>query len=438
MSSKRQFDLIVIGNGSAVDNIARTLGRRGLNVAIVEREHLGGECLNDGCIPSKALVHIAKTAPATPWPRVVASIRETQALVRGGQPDGGFQADGVTLFWGEAVFRGPREVEVAGDLLTARDVVIATGTAPGLPPIPGLAEVRPLTNRGIFSMEALPERLAIIGGGPIGLELGQALRGLGAEVPIYEAASRVASTEEPDVSAEIARVLTAEGVRIVEGAAINAVHGSPEGPIEIESAAWREPYAPLLVAAGRVAQVPDGLVSLGLELDRRGYVAISRCGRTNLPGLWAAGDVTGRFAFTHYAGYQAHHIARHIQEDSCDPIPDTTVPWAIFTDPEIGHAGMTEQQARDAGHRLKIGHLEAAELDWFRTTAATSGFARVIADADTGHLLGAHFICDRASTIVGEAALAIQHRLTARQVASTIHPYPTASELFRWACAKAV
>lgn len=438
MSTSRQFDLIVVGNGSAGDNIARTLGRRGKNVAVIEQKHLGGECLNDGCVPSKALIHLAKTARSKSWPETVASIQATQALVRGNDPNGGFAEDGVTLFWGEAVFRDPRKVEVDGETLTAHDVVIATGTGPGLPPIPGLAEAKPLTNREIFHIPALPARLAIIGAGPIGLELGQALGRMGSTVTMYEAAPRAASTEEPEVSAEIERILRGEGVRIETGAAITSVRREGSGSVVITTAAGDAEFDDILVAAGRVPQVPNGLNDLGLELDKKGYVAISPCGRTNLPGVWAAGDVTGKFQFTHYASYQAHHIARHIQDDDCQPIPDAIVPWAIFTDPEIGHAGMTEEQARELGHRVKVGFLEAAELDWFRTTAATTGFAKVVADADTGVLLGAHFICDRASTLVGEACLAIQHGLTARQVASTIHPYPTASELFRWACAKAV
>ena len=438
MGTSRQFDLIVIGNGSAGDNIARTLGRRGKNVAVIEQKHLGGECLNDGCVPSKALIHLAKTANEKSWTEVVASVQSTQSLVRGTDPNGGFDKDGVTLFWGEAVFRSPREVEVGGETLTAHDVVIATGTGPGLPPIPGLAEAKPLTNREVFHMPALPERLAIIGAGPIGIELGQALGRFGAAVTIYEAAPRAASTEEPEVSAEIERILRAEGVRIETRAAISSVGRADSGKVTVTTAAGAAEFDDILVAAGRIPQVPQGLADLGLEVDRKGFVVISPCGRTNLPGVWAAGDVTGKFQFTHYASYQAHHIARHIQDDDCEPIPDAIVPWAIFTDPEIGHAGMTEEQARGIGHRVKVGFLEAAELDWFRTTDATAGFAKVIADADTGALLGAHFICDRASTLVGEACLAIQHGLTARQVASTIHPYPTASELFRWACAKAV
>lgn len=434
----REFDLIVVGNGSAGDNIARTLGRRGVRVAVVEAKHLGGECLNDGCVPSKALIHIAKTAKDASWERVVASIQAAQLLVRGTDPNGGFEDDGVTLFWGEAVFRSPNEVQVAGTNLRAKDVVIATGTAPGLPEIPGLAEASPLTNRELFVMPALPARLAVIGGGPVGLELGQALGRLGSTVTLFEAAGRLASTEEPEVSAEIERILVNEGIKVVTGAMVKRVIRTAGNSVIVETADGPFEFDEILVAAGRVPQVPAGLDELGLERDRRGYVVISPCGRTNLPGVWAAGDVTGKFQFTHYASYQAHHIAKHIRDDSCEPIPDAIVPWAIFTDPEIGHAGMTEEQARAAGHTVKVGFLEASGLDWFRTAGAVDGFAKVVADAETDRLLGAHFICDRASTLVGEACLAIQHGLTARQVAGTIHPYPTANELFRWACARAV
>lgn len=169
-----QFDLIVVGNGSAGDNIARTLGRRGLRVAVVEREHLGGECLNDGCAPSKALISLSRRAAVErlSWNQIVARIHATQLLIRGSDPNGGMRADGIELIWGDPVFRSPASLSVDGRDLAAKNVVVATGTAPGLPPIPGIAEARPLTNRTIFTMPALPASLAIIGGGPIGLELG--------------------------------------------------------------------------------------------------------------------------------------------------------------------------------------------------------------------------------------------------------------------------
>ncbi|MEX2081718.1 MAG: FAD-dependent oxidoreductase, partial [Dehalococcoidia bacterium] len=181
------FDLIVVGNGSAGDNIARTLGRAGKRVAVVEQSHLGGECLNDGCIPSKALVEVAKRAQFEQWPwdRVVAHIQATQRLVRGDDPDGGLAGDGVKLIWGAAAFVAPTTVVVEGQELSAPDVVLATGTAPGIPPVPGLRELGPLTNRDVFAMPSLPARLAVVGGGPIGLELGQALSRLGSAVTMF-------------------------------------------------------------------------------------------------------------------------------------------------------------------------------------------------------------------------------------------------------------
>lgn len=435
-----QYDLIVVGNGSAGDNIARTLGRKGHRVAVVERQHLGGECLNDGCVPSKALIDLSKKAAEAGlgWDEVVARIHAVQLQVRGSDPNGGMGADGIDLVWGEAEFEGPTTLRAGGKTLSARNVVVATGTGPGLPPIAGLAEAAPQTNRSVFTLARLPRRLAVIGAGPIGLELGQSFRRLGSEVTVFEAAGRIAVTEDEEVSLELTRVFEAQGIRIVVAANIQRVERGPDGGVTIVVAGQQFSFDEVLVAAGRKPQVPPGLENAGIELDRRGFIAISACGQTNLAGLWAAGDITGKFQFTHYAGYQAHHIAKHIETGICEPIPDTTVPWAIFTDPEVGHAGMTEAQAREAGRAVRVSRLDAAELDWFRTTNQTDGFAKVIADAETGEILGAHFVCARGSTLVGEACLAIQHGLTARHVASTIHPYPTASELFRWACAKLV
>lgn len=434
------YDLIVIGNGSAGDNIARTLGRKGKRVAVIEREHLGGECLNDGCIPSKALIDLSKTAAerGMGWDEIVANIHAIQLLVRGTDPNGGMRADGIDLYRAEARFEGPTAVRVDGAVLSAHDVVIATGTAPGIPPIPGLGEARPQTNRTIFKLAARPERLAVIGGGPIGMELGQAFLRLGSHVTLFEAAPRIAPTEDAEVSLELTRIFEAQGMRVIAGARIERVERREDGAVTILANGGRYEFDDVLVAAGRVPQIPAGLLELGLQLDARGYIAISPCGKTNLEGLWAAGDVTGKFQFTHYASYQAHHIGKHIESGLCEPIPETTVPWAIFTEPEVGHAGMTEDQARGEGRDIRVARLDAAELDWFRTTRQTDGFAKVIADAETGVLLGAHFVCARGSTLVGEACLAVQHGLTARQVASTVHPYPTASELFRWACAKVV
>lgn len=434
------YDLLVIGNGSAGDNIARTLGRKGSRVAVIEREHLGGECLNDGCVPSKALIALSQKSQARPmaWDEVVASIHATQLLVRGTDPNGGMRDDGIDLHWGEATFEAPTAVRVDGRVLTGNDVVIATGTGPGLPPIPGLAEAKPQTNRTVFALARQPRRLAVIGGGPIGLELGQSFLRLGSQVTLFEAADRIAATEDAEVSLELTKLLERDGMRIVVGAAIERVDRLGDGTVSVAATGGRFEFDDILVAAGRTPQVPTGLSELGLALDRRGFIEISDCGRTNLPGLWAAGDITGKFQFTHFASYQAHHIAKHIQAGTCEKIPETTVPWAIFTDPEIGHAGMTEEQARAAGYGVKVARLDAAELDWFRTTQQTDGFAKVIADGRSGVILGVHFICARGSTLVGEACLAIQHELTVRHVASTVHPYPTASELFRWACAKLV
>jgi pyruvate/2-oxoglutarate dehydrogenase complex dihydrolipoamide dehydrogenase (E3) component len=432
-----QFDLIVIGNGSAGDAIARTLGRQGKRVAVIERSHLGGECLNDGCVPSKALIHLSKRAECEglPWDEIVARIQAVQLDVRGTDPGGGMATDGIELVWGDPEFVAPAVIRIGDRELTGHDIVVATGTEPGIPPIPGLADAAPLTNRTVFTMPERPDRLAVIGGGPIGLELGQAFRRLGSEVTIFEALERVALMEDAEVSLELTKALERRGVRIETRAAIECVTRDG-GHVIISTERGTYVFDEVLVAAGRRPQIPRGLDELGLKLERRGFIDISGCGRTNLAGVWAAGDVTGKLQFTHYASYQAHHIGEHIMRGTCKPVPETLVPWAIFTDPEVGHAGLTEEQARASFCAVRSAVLRTEELDWFRTTEQTEGFVKVITEGDTGRLVGAHFVCAQASTLVGEACLAIQHRLTAADVASTVHAYPTASELFRWACAR--
>ncbi len=434
------YDLVVIGNGSAGDNIARTLARQGKQVAVVERARLGGECLNDGCIPSKALVSLAASAArdGLSWDDVIARVHSVQLLVRGNDPDGGMNADGIDLYRANARVKAPGVVLAGSDVLEAPEIVVATGTSPAIPPVPGLADAKPITNREVFHLPALPPRIAVIGAGPIGLELGQALHRLGSSVTMFEALPAIASTEDEQVSLELTRLLQAEGIRLVTDADLQSVVRDEGGKVVVTTAAGRQVFDEVLVAAGRAPVIPDGLEELGVERDRRGFISIDGCGRTSVDTVWAAGDITGKFQFTHYAAYQAHHIAKHLGGGACAPIPDTIVPWAVFTDPEIGHVGMTEAEARAAGYEVRVGVLKAGELDWFRTVGRPAGFAKVIANAADGRLLGVHFLCANGSTLAGEASLALTHGLTARDVASTIHPYPTAGELFRWACASAV
>ena len=435
MTSEHTYDALVIGDGPAGDAAARKMGSAGLHVALVEAAELGGECLNSGCVPSKALLALT-SRERRPWDEVVARVRAVQLLTRGSDPDGGFAEAGVDLYRGAARFLGPNEVAVGETVLRAPHVVIATGTAPAIPPIPGLAEANPLTNRTVFSIPSLPGRLAVIGGGAIGLELGQAFHRLGVEVTIFEVLDRVAASEEPEVSAELERVLQAAGVRVETGIRIERAARQEGGRVALWTDGRRWEFDEVLVAAGRSPQLPEGLDRLGLALDQRGFIETSACGETNLPGVWAAGDVTGGLQFTHYASLQGHHVARHIIAGECEPRPAPVGVWAIFREPEVGHAGLTEGEARRSGRTVRTARLDARELDWFRASGSTIGFAKVVADAATGRLLGAHLLCERASDLAGEAALAIQCGLTAREVAAAVHPYPTAAELFRWACAQ--
>ena len=432
----RRFDVAVLGDGPAGDNLARALGKAGQRVLMVEAAELGGECLNAGCIPSKALIHLARERGHVPWAEVQRELAKVTTEIRGSAADGGLPGDGVRLVRGTASFAG-RELQIDGEAVAAKEVVIATGTAPTMPPIEGLTEAQPLTNRTLFKMRELPRRLAVIGGGPIGLELGQALAMLGTEVTIFESGA-IAPTEDRDVAAALRRHLIASGLEVLESVSIGRVRRK-DGVVTVSVGRGVRRFDELLVAAGRAAVIPAGAVETGLKLDVDGFIAASRCGKTSLPGVWAIGDAGGGPAFTHHASYQAHHLARHLIDGRCPGRPrELLVPWAIFTTPEVGHAGMTEEDARRVHGDVRVVTFAANRVDWFRVARQSEGFAKVICDSRTGRLLGAHFFCAQASTLAGEAALAIQMRLRVKDVANTIHPYPTCSELFRWACAALV
>jgi pyruvate/2-oxoglutarate dehydrogenase complex dihydrolipoamide dehydrogenase (E3) component len=273
-----QFDLIVIGNGSAGDGIARTLGRQGKRVAVIERSHLGGECLNDGCVPSKALIHLSKRAvcEGLPWDEIVARIQAVQLDVRGTDPDGGMAADGIELVWGDPEFVAPAVIRVGDRELSAHDVVVATGTEPGIPPIPGLADAAPLTNRTVFTMPERPDRLAVIGGGPIGLELGQAFRRLGSEVTIFEALERVAVTEDAEVSLELTKALERRGVRIVTGAKIACVTRDG-GQVIIATERGTHVFDEVLVACtGRIVTLSGRVSHMQVAKDAQAIAAAVR------------------------------------------------------------------------------------------------------------------------------------------------------------------
>lgn len=441
-----RYDLVVIGGGTAGILAARTAAVFGATVALIEADRPGGDCLWTGCVPSKALIaaagaaHRMRTggpgvAPAEPKIDFSAVMSHVHAAIAHIEPDDSAQAlesAGVEVIAGRAAFTGPREVAVDDRRLPFHHAVIATGTTPYLPPIPGLSDAAPLTSDTIWQLTALPGRMAVLGGGPIGCELGQALARLGTEVTILEAADRLLPREEPEASTNLAARLHSEGVRVLTGATVNGIRGSSAAITVAATAADGAVTAEadrILVATGRRPVTSGlGLDRAGVRTDPRGYVVTDRRLRTSNRHIYAAGDVTGAPAFTHIAAVHGNIAATNAALGPLRSVQHDRMPWVTFTDPEIAHCGLTEAQARERhGSRVQIRRLYHTHLDRAVTEAATDGFTQVILDP-SGHVLGATIVAPRAGEMITELARLTASRGRLRELASVVHPYPSWSQ----------
>ncbi len=441
------FDVLAIGGGAAGLVTAAGAAGLGARVALVEKERLGGECLWSGCIPSKALLAAARAVRearrgtrlgvgvgevVVDFPRVMDRVREAQARIEPQDSPERFRALGVEVVLGPARFLDETSVNVDGRLLSARHVVVATGSRPAAPAIPGLASVPYLTNETIFNLERLPTSLLVLGGGSVGLELGQALALLGSKVTIIEGQDRILPGEEPELATLLRASLEADGMRILTGAPASSVAAVPGGVV-VEAGGEQLRGERLLVATGRRPAV-EGLElgAAGVELGRDG-IRVDRHLRTTAHGIWAAGDVVGPLRFTHVADYQARLVLRNALFPFAARTDYTVVPRVAYTDPELARVGLTEAEARERhGDGIRIWRRPFAFADRAIADDRTEGLVKLIADG-RGHLLGAHVLGAGAGNMIGELVLAMRHRITLAQIADTIHPYPTYPEAVKQA-----
>ena len=440
-----QYDVVVIGAGSgglSGASMARAFGAR---VALLERERFGGECLYTGCVASKALLHVA---------RVAAQIRQASALglsAQLGPVDLGAVADhvqrviaevytdsdapehyadlGIDVAIGESRFESPSTVSVNGQTITAKHALISTGSHPVVPPIPGLAESGFLTNETIFTARQLPSRLLVIGGGPIGCELGQAFARLGSRVTLLQRPDHIIPKDEPEASAILRDRLAREGVTILTGAAAARVSTrggekivevtTPQGTCEIA-------VDEILVAVGRAPNVRElNLAAAQIAYDPHKGITVDANMRTSNARVYAAGDVTGGYLFTHAAARQARAAIRNMLFPSQSKIDERVTPWATFTDPEVAHVGLTEAEARRRhGAETQVYTQAMSGVDRAVTEGETEGFTKLICDKK-GTILGAEIVGPSAGEFINEIALAMQQDLTMQQLANTTHAYPT-------------
>jgi pyruvate/2-oxoglutarate dehydrogenase complex dihydrolipoamide dehydrogenase (E3) component len=440
-----RYDLVIVGMGSGGMVAAEFAATLGVRVAVVERGRVGGDCLWTGCVPSKALLASAKAAhtmrtadrwglPSVDpdidtelvWKRIRAVQHEIATT--DDDPDR-FRRLGVDVVLGTARLAGPNRVEVDGRPLEARFVLLCTGSRPAEPPVDGLAAAGYLTSETIFELDRAPRSVTMIGGGPIAVELAQGLTRLGVRTTVLQRGPGILPRDEPELVEALTAVLVGEGVdlrlgvdvrsvTVDGGAGAKVVHGTERG----EPATWAAEE--LFVAVGRTPNVDGlGLDQLGVATGRRGVHVDDRM-RTNLPWLYAAGDVAGRFLFTHSAGYEAVRAVRDMFFPGRGRVTDV-VPWCTFTDPELAHAGLTSAEARERHGDADVHVWRLAMRHSDRARAEGHPEGGVVVVTAKGKVVGAHVLAPSAGEVVHELALAIRRGMKLSDVASSIHVYPT-------------
>ncbi len=447
--SVEQYDLIVIGGGVAGLNVTSAAAQLGLKTALVERgPTLGGDCLHFGCVPSKTLIASARLAnqvrtaerfglsarlEEVDLARVMARVRAVVDEIQNHDSAERFRGLGAeVVLSARARFVSPGEVVVGERRMRAEHFVIATGSRPALPPVAGLAQAGFLTNETVFSLERLPARLLVLGGGAIGLELAQAFARLGSRVTVVEMLGRILWPEDTEVSAILERVLRSEGVELLTSATALAV--TRDGPVRRVAVEHKGKRLELeadeiLVATGRLANVDElDLPSAAVEAGTRG-IKVDRRLRTTNKRVFACGDVVGPFQFTHMAEYQAGVVVQNLLFHLPRRVDYRVVPWVTFTDPELARVGLTEQQARERGLRFEVLRLRFADIDRALAEGEREGMAKVI--AAKRRIVGATLLGPRAGELIHEFVLAMRARLGLRTIAETVHVYPTLAQITR-------
>lgn len=417
--SAMRYDAIVIGSGQAGNPLCFALADRGWRVALIEREHLGGTCINEGCTPTKTMVASAQIAHyarnAERWgvradgvgvdlPAVVARKEAIVQSFRGGIERKVAERANIDLYRGHGRFLGPHRVAVGDQVLESETVFINTGTRAAVPPIAGLDQVPYLTNASAMELREVPAHLLVLGGGYIGLEFGQMYRRFGSEVTVVHRGQEVLDREDLDIAAGLREALAAEGIRFVLAAETTRAEQTGERiALSVASPAGNEVLtgSHLLVATGRRPNTDDlGLEQAGVATDARGYVRVNERLETNVPGVYALGDVKGGPAFTHIS-YNDHQIVfANLVDGENRTTTGRPVPYCVFTDPQLGRVGMTEAEARAAGRPLKIGTIPMSYVARALERDETAGMMKVIVDAESDRILGAAILSSEGGELI--------------------------------------
>lgn len=441
--TRTQYDMTIIGGGSGGLTAARLATSLGANALLIDKERLGGDCLNYGCVPSKSLIHVAKLVhqaqnaaklgliPANlvvDMPKISSYIQGVIGRVAESEK---VYSEGITVKFGKVSFNSATELTLNGESFFSRNTLIATGSRPLVPQIGGLEETGYLTNEDVFNLLRLPSSLVIVGGGPIGVELGQSFRRLGTNVTIVEGLDRVLPKEDPEVSATLSAVLKSEGINVITNALF--VNAKRDGNKKVVTAKQGERLRAfeadeILLTLGRRPNIEGlNLKAARITYNNKG-IQVNEHLQTSAPNIFAIGDVIGGYLFTHVAAYQAGVAVRNaLVPIGKKKVDYRVVPWCTFTDPEAARVGLTPAEAEKQHKQVRVVKFPWADIDRAQTESETTGFIKLVLAGKKEEIVGAHLVGAHAGELLGEVALAMQHRFTIKNILDTIHTYPTMS-----------
>jgi pyruvate/2-oxoglutarate dehydrogenase complex dihydrolipoamide dehydrogenase (E3) component/uncharacterized membrane protein YdjX (TVP38/TMEM64 family) len=450
------YNLIAIGAGSA-GLVTTYIGAAvKAKVALIEKHKMGGDCLNTGCVPSKALIRSARLLAEAreaekyglnsltadfDFAKVMERVQRVVSKVEPHDSVERYTGLGVDVIEGEAKLVSPWKVEVNGRRISARSIVIATGARPLVPKLPGLDGIEALTSDSVWSLRQLPKRLLVLGGGPIGCELAQSFARFGAAVSLVEMAPRLLPREDAEVGALLAERLAHEGLHVATGHKALRIESAADGQggvlvAEADGAEVRLAFDRLLLALGRAPNTQGfGLQELGVELGPRGHVAVDGLMRTNFPNILVAGDVAGPYQFTHMAAHQAWYAAVNglLAPFWTFKVDYRVVPWVTFTDPEVARVGLSEDEAKAQGIAVEVTRYGIDDLDRAIADSHDEGFVKVLTPPGSDRILGACIVGAHAGELLPEFVLAMKHGLGLNKLLGTIHAYPTMNEANKYA-----
>ncbi|TVR91829.1 MAG: FAD-binding protein [Spirochaetaceae bacterium] len=442
-------DLIIIGGGAGGLTTAAGCAQLGLKTALIEREHMGGDCLHFGCVPSKTLIHTAGlfaaaaetraygntayTAPVVDMQAVNARISAVIGAIAHHDSPERFRSLGAEVFLSAARFRNDHELEVDGQVISAKHIVIATGSRAAVPPVPGLAEAGYLTNRDVFSLPKLPSSLVVLGAGPIGVELGQCFTRLGSKVTLVDMAPRILPRDDAELAEVVATRLRSEGITIIPGAKVE--HVSTKGGMKQLSLSGPNGQQLLeaeqiLVAAGCTANTGElQLEAAGIEAGRGGYIAVNNKLQSSQSHIYVVGDANGAFPFTHVAGAEGALAVRRIALHAGGKMDYRTVPWVSYTEPELAAIGHSEDSAHAAGISARVVRQSFAGVDRAHAEAATEGLMKIVLDTKD-RVIGVQIAATGAGELLPTAVAAVRGRRKFKELSLGMLPYPTMNEVY--------